>query len=93
MTLTANPRRFIQMLWVAAGLLFTIAILHTSPAGDHAKAWMSDTVGQFLPTDTGRLAMKEHMALAEASWAKTVKQRHEMIAADYKDVSEMPLYV
>lgn len=93
MTLTANPRRFVQMLWVVAGLLFTIALLHTSPAGDHAKAWMSDKVGQFLPPDTGRLAMKEHMMLAEASWAKTVKQRHEMISADYKDLSELPLLV
>lgn len=80
------------MLWAAAGLLFIFALLHTTPASDSAKAWVSDKVGSFLPSDSsGRLSMEQHKALAEASWAKTVKQRHEMIAADYKDAAQMPL--
>ncbi|KAG7121618.1 hypothetical protein HYQ45_014452 [Verticillium longisporum] len=90
--MAANPRRFVQMLWLAAGLLFTIAFLHTSPAGGHAKAWVSDKVGQYASVDSSRLSMKDHMARAEASWAKTVKQRHDMIVADYGDVSKMPLF-
>jgi hypothetical protein len=92
MALTSNPRRLIPMLWVAAGLLFTFALFHTTPASDSAKAWMSDKVVSFLPTESsGRRSMAEHKVLAEASWAKTVKQRHELISADYKDASQLPL--
>ncbi|KAK1996485.1 hypothetical protein LX36DRAFT_580241 [Colletotrichum falcatum] len=36
--------------------------------------------------------MREFMVNAEAVWAKTVKQRHDVIATDYGDASNIPLF-
>lgn len=93
---TASARRILQILWLLAALLFTLAILHVSTAGQSAGSWATDHVPGFASISSSmrvRLAMEAHMAFAEKSWAKTVRQRHEMIRSDYQAISEMPLYV
>lgn len=92
MAIAANSKRIVQMLWLAAGLLFALALLHSLGNPDKAKAWASNKVGNLINNDGGgRSSMREFMTTAEAIWAKTVKQRHEMIAEDYGDASLMPM--
>lgn len=91
-SLFSNPKRVTQMLWLAAGVLFFIAVFHSTGLGSSSKDWVSSTVGN-MGVSGGRLSLKEHMKLAEASWAKTVKQRHELIAKDWGVVDKLPLYV
>ena len=101
-SLCGNPKRVLQMLWASAAIMLIMAVVH-SVNNDQAREW----VFARIPTLGGngcdmwnspnggrhlRLSMKQHMALAENSWRKTVKQRHEMIKADYKSVKYMPLY-
>ncbi len=88
-TLVSNPKRVMQMLWLAAGVLFTIAVIRSLQSTGSAD-WVSKGVVKFMGDNT-RSSLKEHMKLAEASWAKTVKQRHDMIQTDYGSVDKMPL--
>lgn len=88
-SLMSNPKRVMNMLWLAAGIMFCIAVIHSLSQGDSAE-WVTSRV-QGLVGDKSRNSMKEHMRLAEASWAKTVRQRHDMIRADYGTVDKMPL--
>ncbi|KAF9876945.1 hypothetical protein CkaCkLH20_05791 [Colletotrichum karsti] len=93
MTMPANNRRVVQMLWLAAGLLFVFALLHSMTSPDQAKEWATNKVGNLVQNIPGsRPSMREFMATAEAIWEKTVRQRHEMIATDYGDASLMPLF-
>ncbi|KAJ0306327.1 hypothetical protein COL5a_003684 [Colletotrichum fioriniae] len=92
MAIAASSKRIVQMLWLAAGLLFTLALLHSLGSPDKAKEWASNKVGTLMNNDGGRNTMREFMATAESIWAKTVKQRHDMIAEDYGDASLMPLF-
>ncbi|KAK1987540.1 methyltransferase domain-containing protein [Colletotrichum cereale] len=87
-----SSRRIFQLLWLAAGLLFTFAFLRSIGTPDQAKEWASSRVSGLVSTYGGRIPMREFMVNAEAVWAKTVKQRHDMIAADYGDASKMPLF-
>ena len=84
-----NPKRVLQILWLAAGSMFALAIVRSLTSQDTAK-WVSNRVVGMMG-DHSRLSMEEHMRLAEASWAKTVKQRHDLISADYGTVDKMPL--
>ncbi|KAK6215276.1 hypothetical protein QIS74_08295 [Colletotrichum tabaci] len=90
--MAANSKRIFQMLWLAAGLIFTLALLRSLGTPDQAKEWASSKVSSLMANDGGRVPMREFMATAEAIWAKTVQQRHDMIAADYGDASLMPLF-
>jgi len=88
-SLKNNPRRLLQLLWAAAGLLFAFAVVHSlSPSAP--PGWVSHGVTRILG-DGLRVPMAEHMRLAEASWAETVRQRHELIHSDYGTVDKMPL--
>lgn len=103
----AFPRRAMQMLWLAAGLLFTFAVIHSTTSEDStAREYISKgynavkgaTGASASPAaaaggngDFDRPSIKEHMMIAERSWAADVKKRHDMIKADYGDVSKMPL--
>ena len=116
-SLFSNPKRVMQMLWAAAALMLTAAVIHSLSDGQ-PNEWVFKKlpalggrpgseqsppvnkveaspvrIGSTTASDTSdlRLSMERHMRLAEASWAKTVKQRHEMIKADYGDIKEMPL--
>lgn len=92
MTMPANNRRVVQMLWLAAGLLFVFALLHSMTTPSQAKEWATSKVGNLVQNIPGtRPSLREFMATAEAVWEKTVRQRHDMIAADYGDASLMPL--
>ena len=91
-SLFSNPKRVTQMLWVAAGLLFFIAVFHSTGLSSTSKDWVSTTVQGVTTGLSGqRTSLKEYMRLAEASWLKTVKQRHELIAKDWGTVDKMPL--
>ncbi|EQB44357.1 hypothetical protein GCG54_00013726 [Colletotrichum gloeosporioides] len=93
MGLPANNRRVVQMLWLAAGLLFVLAFLSAmSGSAPQAKAWAANKVGSITQLRSGRPSLREAMERSEAIWKKTVRQRHEMIAADYGDASKMPLF-
>lgn len=90
-SLFSNPKRVTQMLWLAAGILFFIAIFHSTELGSTSKDWVSSTVQGVTGSSGQRASMKEFMRLAEASWLKTVKQRHDLIAKDWGTVDKMPL--
>lgn len=82
-------RRVIQALWVAAVLIFVGAAFHMSAP---AKAWTETKVSSIVSSFQGRPeAMRKFMERSEAIWEKTVRQRHEMIAADYENISDMPM--
>lgn len=93
MSLPANNRRIVQMLWLAAGLLFVLAFLSAiGGSAPQAKEWAANKVGSITQLRSGRPSLREAMERSEALWKKTVRQRHEMIAADYGDASKMPMY-
>ncbi|KAL8331492.1 hypothetical protein RB593_002098 [Gaeumannomyces tritici] len=95
-----NPRRAMQLLWLAAGFLFTLALVRSlggtlrhshHPAA--TRTWMAGRVqGLVGGGGGGRLSMAEHMRAAERAWGKTVRQRHELIRKDFGDVDKVPLY-
>jgi hypothetical protein len=86
----SNPKRVTQMLWLAAGILFFIAVFHSTQLGSTSKEWVSSTV-QGVTGVSGRASLKDYMRVAEASWAKTVKQRHDLIKKDWGTADKMPL--
>ncbi len=89
--LCGNPKRAMQMLWLAASLMFLIAIFHSlnlTPSRD----WMSSKV-QGIVGGGGRSALKDYAKTAETIWAKTVRQRHELIRADWGTIDKLQLYV
>ncbi|KAH8899186.1 hypothetical protein GQ53DRAFT_801783 [Thozetella sp. PMI_491] len=88
--LCGSSRRTIQMLWLAAVLIFFAAVFHSSKLTP-SRDWVGNTV-QSMMRSSGRSSMKEHIRLAEASWAKTVKERHDLISADWETAAKMPLY-
>ncbi|KAH0443023.1 hypothetical protein CKAH01_14797 [Colletotrichum kahawae] len=93
MGLPASNRRVVQMLWLAAGLLFVVALLSVmGGSSPQAKEWAANKVGSIANLGSGRPSLREAMARSEAIWKKTVRQRHEMIAADYGDASKMPMF-
>lgn len=88
-TVLSNPKRVMNMLWIAAGIMFTVAVIHSLSGGESAE-WVSSRV-QGIVGDKSRMSLREHMRLAEASWAKTVRQRHDLIRADWGTVDKMEL--
>ncbi|KAK1974134.1 methyltransferase domain-containing protein [Colletotrichum cereale] len=85
-------RRVSQMLWLAAAATFLLAFLHFSQSNGQVSNWASSKVGSFVGKHDSRESLESFMVRSEGFWAKTVKQRHEMIATDYGDVSKMPLF-
>ncbi|KAF6811786.1 hypothetical protein CSOJ01_05514 [Colletotrichum sojae] len=91
--MATNNRRVVQMLWLAAGLLFAFALLRSFAEPGSAKEWASSKVESIVQNiRSSRAPMRDFLAYAEASFEKTVRQRHEMIAADWGDSSKMPLF-
>jgi hypothetical protein len=93
-TLFSNPKRVMQMLWLAAGIMFSVAIIHSFQLTPSTE-WMSSKVQGMMSSNGGggggRSSMKDHIQNAEAVWAKTVKQRHDLIRADWGTVDKMPM--
>lgn len=86
-------RRVIQLFWVAAALVFIMALTHMSAP---AKQWTNVKIQKIFSSiqTTGRnQSVSSFLDRSEEIWAKTVKDRHEMLAADYANISEMPMYV
>ena len=78
------------MLWLAAGVMFLIAIIHSfnfTPSRD----WVSSKLTGSTSGSGGRLTMKEHINLAETAWARTVRDRHNMIRTDYGTIDKVEL--
>jgi hypothetical protein len=90
-SLFSNPKRVTQMLWLAAGILFFVAVFHSTSLGSSSKEWVSSTVPGILSVSGQRSSLREYMRLAEASWEKTVKQRHELIQKDWGTMDKLPL--
>lgn len=90
-SLFSNPKRVMQMLWMAAGIMFFLAIFHSTQLGSSSKEWVESKV-QTFGGGAGRASMKDFMKAAEASWAKTVKQRHDLIRKDWGTMDKLPLY-
>ncbi|KAF9877856.1 hypothetical protein CkaCkLH20_04432 [Colletotrichum karsti] len=85
-------RRAFQILWLAAAVCFLLAFFHHTSSSDAVGKWASSKVGSFVNKHVGREPLDEYMARSESIWAKTVRQRHEMIGADWGDASKMPLF-
>ncbi|GJC94715.1 hypothetical protein ColKHC_03541 [Colletotrichum higginsianum] len=85
-------RRVSQMLWLAAAATLIVAFLRFSQPSGQVSNWASSKVGSFANRYSDRESLANFMARSERIWAKTVKQRHEMIAADFGDVSKLPLF-
>lgn len=90
-SLFSNPKRVTQLLWSAAGILFFIAVFHTTSLGSSSKEWVSSNVPSALSFSGTRASLKEYMRHAEASWEKTVQQRHDLIAKDWGTIDKLPL--
>lgn len=80
--LTCKP---IQLLWMLGGSLLVLALFHFVGGNNPASQWVSGGVAAIssLTGDGPRISLQEHMKLAEKIWAKTVRQRHELIQADW----------
>ena len=63
-----------------------IALVHTL-SGGQTKSWVSSAINTARPlpvtSSTGREPLQYWMRRAERNWAKSVKQRHELIAQDW----------
>ncbi|OHW90933.1 hypothetical protein CSPAE12_10474 [Colletotrichum incanum] len=85
-------RRVLQVLWLAAALIIVFALFNSQQSSPSAPELTNTGVGSLVNNHGSRESMAEFMARSESIWAKTVKQRHEMIAADWEDISKMPFY-
>lgn len=93
MVMTHN-RRMLQMFCLATAVVFIFGILHfrSEQANVQSVSDFATSKGTSLVNMHGsRKTMARSMVRSESVWAKTVNQRHEIIAADWGDVSEMPL--
>ncbi|KAH6677915.1 methyltransferase domain-containing protein [Plectosphaerella plurivora] len=86
-------RRVIQALWAAAVIVFIGAAFHMSaPAKEWAETKASTISNIVSSFQGGEKAMRKWMERSEANWAKTVRDRHQMIAADYPGDEQMPTF-
>lgn len=86
----SNPKRVTHMLWLAAAVMFVLAVFHSTHIGSASKDWVTTKV-QGIKRPSGRSSLQEYMSVAEASWAKTVKQRHDLISQDWGTADKMPM--
>ncbi|KAK1593753.1 methyltransferase domain-containing protein [Colletotrichum navitas] len=94
MSNTLNKRLIIKLLWLGASVVFAFAFLHNLNSYPETRYWAEKKVQKFLGDHHGgsRESLRDFMSRSESIWAKTVAQRHEMIAADFGDASLMPLF-
>jgi hypothetical protein len=94
----SNNKRAVQMLWLAAGVLFTFALVHSMSGGSASPPqWVSSGVERILSGKGGydaggRIGIREHMEMAEAAWQRSVDARHAMIRKDWGDTASLPLF-
>ncbi|TKW51081.1 hypothetical protein CTA1_2050 [Colletotrichum tanaceti] len=94
MAMTHN-RRILQMFCLASAVVFIFGTLHfrTEQANVHSVSeFASSKASNLVNMHGSQKTMVRSMVRSESVWAKTVNRRHEIIAADWGDVSEMPLY-
>ncbi len=95
----SNSKRAVQMIWVAAGVLFTFAVIHSMSGGSASPPqWVSSRVERLMNGNHnamgGRISLRDHMEMSEAAWQRSVDARHAMIQKDWGgDTSKLPLYV
>ena len=86
--MVTNPRKTVQFLWIAAAILLGLVAIHKL-RGDSFQGFIYRS-----GAGAHRRSIREHMAWAEASWERSVKQRHETIEEDWGgDASKLPVYV
>lgn len=87
-----------QLVWLLGAIVFCLAVYSTTQAGT-ANQWVEKVMPQkpqapevaaSKQTYFGRPSLEEHMRLAEKSWAKGVKQRHETLK-EWPSTDAMPL--
>ena len=93
-----------QFIWLVGTLIFFIAVYSTTQAGI-GKQWVSTTTSTtaaatgsgFLDPGSyeiaqlsGRPSLADHIQLSNKIWAKTVRQRHQMLK-DWDVTADMPM--
>ena len=86
-----------QAIWLVGTIIFLVAVYHTTQAGI-GREWVSISKGAAVhaPDDyeiaklSGRPSLADHIQLSNKIWAKTVRQRHQMLK-DWPETKDMPL--
>lgn len=89
-----------QFTWLVGTLIFFIAVYSTTQAGI-GRQWVSTTAaatgeGVHTPDSyeiaqlSGRPSLADHIQLSNKIWAKTVRQRHQMLK-DWNVTADMPM--
>lgn len=86
-----------QAIWLVGAIVFLVAVYHTTQAGI-PREWVSTTTAPavHVPDDyeiarlNGRPSLADHIQLSNKIWAKTVRQRHQMLK-DWPETENMPL--
>lgn len=88
-----------QFIWLVGTMVFLIAVYSTTQAGI-GREWVAPTTGAAVHVPdsyeiaklSGRLSLEDHIQLSNKIWAKTVRQRHQMLK-DWPETENMPMYV
>jgi hypothetical protein len=91
--------RPLTYLWMAGAGIFLLAVIHTLSGGSTAEipSWVTSKVSslgggaQVVQDAGGRMTLVDHMKLSEATWKKSVRQRHELLMQDWKGSNDIPL--
>jgi hypothetical protein len=90
-----SARLVSRLMWLAAIIMFTFAMMHSFNMSDAVSQaeWVSERVQTLMGGEgTGQTAtLRAAIQTAETAWAKSVKQRHDVIRSDYKTPEEMQL--
>jgi hypothetical protein len=90
-----SRRKWLYVAWAVAVVMFILAVTHSTSLRSASQEWPSSNAGKKIggTGSKSRASIREHMQMAEASWAKTVKQRHELIRRDWGSIDKLPLFV
>lgn len=77
------------VLWCVGAGIFILALFHSMGGGGMTSEWVPTWKGPST-SDSGRQSFREHVALAEKIWAKTVMQRHELLRDWDPNPDQMP---
>ena len=91
-----------QLIWLLGAIVFCLAVYSTTQASPPSQ-WVEKVMPQKPQAPEvvasppaaeqafhGRPSLEEHIRLAEKSWAKGVKQRHETLK-EWPSTKEMPM--
>lgn len=85
-----------QAIWLVGAIVFLVAVYHTTQAGI-GRQWVPTIAPTVHAPDdyeivklSGRPSLADHIQLSNKIWAKTVRQRHQMLK-DWPETADMPL--